>query len=130
MQEVLVDRGQFVLEDPDEMLDGVDIAAHGGLRLAVTRRAAADSSSLRGGRYRIKLVFEDLARARLACAAAGRDTGAGLQLLERANAGLSHRAVELFVGEPVADADVHGVALCRIVAGRQCKCKRFSIDSD
>src|SRR5262245_39417286 len=130
MQEVLVDRGQFVLEDLVEMLDDVGVAAHEGLRLAITRRRAAESRSLRGRGYRIKLVFEYLECAGFAGAAAGRDTGAGLQLFERANTRHGHRAVELFVGEPVADADVHGATLRQILTALQCECKRFSIDSD
>jgi hypothetical protein len=48
-------------------------------------------------------------------------------LLERAHTGFD-RAVQLLVGEPVADADVHGVALRRILTGDECECKRFAID--
>ena len=58
----------------------------------------------------IKGLVQDLAGAAFARPAAGGNAGVGLQLLERAGAFLDGLAQTL-VGDPVTDADVHGLTL-------------------
>jgi hypothetical protein len=111
MQEVLVDGSEFVLEDLVQMRDDFGVAFHGvgsGCRLWDAAVAALESGSLRGASAGIKLPgVEHFPRTGFAGTAAGGDTGAGLQLLERARAFLDGLLQALF-GQTVADADVHG----------------------
>jgi hypothetical protein len=111
MQEVLVDGGQFVLEDFVEVRNDFGVALHGvgsGSRLWDAAVAAQKSGSLRGPRAGIKRPgVEHFPGTGLAGPAAGGDTGAGLQLLERACAFLDG-LLQALLGQTVADADVHG----------------------
>jgi hypothetical protein len=110
MQEVLVDGGQFVLEDLVQVRNDFGVALHGvgsGGWLEDAAVAALKSGSLRGPRAGIKRPgVEHFPCAGLAGPAAGGDSGAGLQLLERARAFLDGLLQALF-GQTVADADVH-----------------------
>jgi hypothetical protein len=114
MQEILVDRSEFVLEDLVEVRDDFDVALHGvgsGSRLEGAAGAALGSGSLRGGSGGIKFfAVEHPAGTRLAGTAAGRHAGAGLQLLERAGAFVD-RLLQAGFRDAVAETDVHGVSL-------------------
>jgi hypothetical protein len=115
MQEVLVDRGEFVVEDLVEVSDDVDVALHGVAPVCRSRAAdaAPESRSLRGRPLRSKLfAVEEFARAGFARAAAGRDTGARLQLFE-GTCSLDDGLLESTFGDAVAETDVHGTYLAR-----------------
>ena len=87
------------------------------------------SAPLRSGSLRRRLpgckrpLIEDLAGAGLAGAAAGRDTGAVLELLEGLGT-LADGLVEPLFGDAVADADVHDCEPPDGILGRTIlKCK-------
>jgi hypothetical protein len=111
MQEVLVDRSEFVLEDLVQVRDDFDVALHGDVlpgNVDGVGQGPFRSGSLRrllAGRK--SPLVQQLASAGLACTAAGGDTRAVLQLLERPST-LPDGLVEPLFRDAVADADVHG----------------------
>jgi hypothetical protein len=110
VQEVLVDRSEFVLEDVVEVRNDFDVALHGAHSAGRLRRASGrESRSLMGRRGGIKFPFvEHFARTRFAGPAARGNAGTGLQLLERTRA-LANRLFQALLGDAVAETNVHFV---------------------
>ena len=105
-----------LLEDLVEVLDDVDVAAHGGPPGSWRGRGGRRLTQPEGRALGIKLsAIEDFAGAGLAGAAARRHAGARLQLLEGPHAFVD-RLLQSGLGDAVADADVHGcTSLERII---------------
>ena len=125
MQEVLVDRREFVLEDLVQVRNDVGVALHDDLQVAGQGRGRAPQVTKPEARGPESRVCREPGgrRARRRRSRWPRRCGTAAA---RTSARLPRWPAQALFGDAVADADVHGWTLGRILAPAGSNCKSFA----